>query len=148
MHFTSTMFNTLRLRQNGHHFAADIFKFIFSKEKVWISIKISLKFVLIWPIDNQPPLVQIMAWRRTGDKPLFEPMMAKHTDSVWMSVIKYCYWKGITKGCYLIHVFFQVPTALALISVGLHCHCGMYLFIETVLIIHLRIGSIIHTLLV
>ena len=27
------------------------------------------------PIDNIPALVQIMAWRRPGDKPLFEPIM-------------------------------------------------------------------------
>ena len=27
-------------------------------------------------IDNKPELVQIMAWRWIGDKPLFEPMMA------------------------------------------------------------------------
>ena len=29
------------------------------------------------PIDNIPALVQIMAWRRPGDKPLSEPMMAR-----------------------------------------------------------------------
>ena len=27
------------------------------------------------PIDNNRALVQIMAWRRSGDKPLFEPMI-------------------------------------------------------------------------
>ena len=40
-----------------------------------ISIKISLKFVPKGPINNIPSLVQIMAWRRSGDKPLSEPMM-------------------------------------------------------------------------
>ena len=67
--------NTLRPRQNGRHFADDIFKCIFLNENVWISIRISLKFVPRGPIDNIPALVQIMAWRRVGDKPLFEPMM-------------------------------------------------------------------------
>ena len=38
--------------------------------------KISLKFVSLCPIDNIPALVQIMAWRRPGNKPLSEPMMA------------------------------------------------------------------------
>ena len=38
-------------------------------------IKISLKFIPKVPINNIPALVQIMAWRRTGDKPLSEPMM-------------------------------------------------------------------------
>ena len=67
--------NTLRPRQNGHHFADDIFNCIFLNENVWILIKISLKFVPKNPINNIPALVQIMAWRRPGDKPLSEPMM-------------------------------------------------------------------------
>ena len=67
--------NTLRPRQNGRHFADDIFKYIFLNANVWIPITISLKFVPEGPIDNIPALVQIMAWRRPGDKPLSEPMM-------------------------------------------------------------------------
>ena len=67
--------NTLRPRQNGRHFPDDIFKCIFLKENVWILIKISIKFVPKGPINNIPALVQIMAWRRPGDKPLFEPRM-------------------------------------------------------------------------
>ena len=63
--------NTLRPRQNGRHFTDDIFL----NENIWISIKISLKFVPKGPINNIPALVQIMAWRRPGDKPLSEPMM-------------------------------------------------------------------------
>ena len=73
--------NTLRTRQNGRHFADDIFKRIFFNENVGISIKISLKFVPKGPINNIPALVQIMAWRRTGDKPLSEPMMAQFNDA-------------------------------------------------------------------
>ena len=47
VHITTTMvvFNTLRPRQNGRHFADDNFKLIFVNENVRISIKISLKFV-------------------------------------------------------------------------------------------------------
>ena len=69
------MFNTLRLRQDGRHFPDDIFKCIFLNKNVSISIKISLKFVPKGPINNIPALVQIMAWRRPGDKPLSETMM-------------------------------------------------------------------------
>ena len=65
----------MRSRQNGRHFPDDIFKWIFLWENVWISIKISLKFVLTIPINNIPALVQIMAWRRSGDKPLSELIM-------------------------------------------------------------------------
>ena len=70
-----TMFNTLRPRQNGRHLADDIFKWIFLNENIWISLKISLKFVPEVRINNIPALVQIMAWRRPGDKPLSEPML-------------------------------------------------------------------------
>ena len=67
--------NTLRPRQNGRRFADDTVKRIFLNENVRISIKISLKFVPKGPISNIPALVRIMAWRRSGDKPLSEPMM-------------------------------------------------------------------------
>ena len=47
----------------------------FSEWNVWITIKISLKFVSNGPINNIPALVQIMVWCQPGDKPLFETMM-------------------------------------------------------------------------
>ena len=71
----TNLFNSLRPRPNRRHVADDIFKCIFLNENVWIPIKISLKFVSKGPINNIPALVQIMAWRRSGDKPLSEPMM-------------------------------------------------------------------------
>ena len=55
--------------------ADDIFKCNFVIENVLISVKISLKFVPNCPINIIPVMVQIMAWRRPGDKPLSEPMM-------------------------------------------------------------------------
>ena len=33
------------------------------------------------PINNIPALVQIMAWRRTSEKPLSEPMMTQFNDA-------------------------------------------------------------------
>ena len=68
-------FNSLRPRLNRRPFADDIFKCILLNENVCIPINISLKFVPKGPINNIPALVQIMAWRRPGDKPLSEPMM-------------------------------------------------------------------------
>ena len=68
-------FYSLRSRQNGRLFADDVFKCIFLNENVLILIKISLKFIPKGPINNIPALVQIMAWRRPGDKPLSEPVM-------------------------------------------------------------------------
>ena len=57
-------------------FADDIFKCIFLNENCYTSIQISLKFIPKAPGENIPALVQIMAWRRPGDKPLSTPMMA------------------------------------------------------------------------
>ena len=67
-------FSTLRPRQNEQYFADDIFKRIFFNENVWNSIKTPLKFVPKGPIYKIPALVQIMTWRRSGNKPLSEPM--------------------------------------------------------------------------
>ena len=67
--------NSLRPRLNRRPFADDIFKCIFLNENEWISPRISLKFVPKVRINHIPALVQIMAWRRSGGKPLSEPMM-------------------------------------------------------------------------
>ena len=72
---TAEPVNTLRPRQNGRHFPDDILKWIFLNENVWISIEISLNVVPKGQINNISTLVQIMARRRPGDKPLSEPMM-------------------------------------------------------------------------
>ena len=68
--FSISLINKLRPRQNGRHFADDIFKYIFLNENAWITIKISLKFVPKGPINNILALIQIMAWHRPGDQPL------------------------------------------------------------------------------
>ena len=73
--------NILRAKQNGCHFAYDLSKCIFLNENVLISYKISLKFLPKGPINKIPALVQIMDWRRLGNKPLSEPMMALLTDT-------------------------------------------------------------------
>ena len=69
--------NTLRPRQSERHLADDLYKWICLHENVRISIKISLKLVPEGPIISIPALVQILVWRRTGDKPLSEPMMVR-----------------------------------------------------------------------
>ena len=103
-------FSTLRLRQYGHRFPDDTFKYIFLNENVWISLQISLKFIpKVW-INNIPALVQIMAWRRLGDKPLSEPMMGNSLTHIcvtrpqWVNINMlyqrtsntYQYWQNLT----------------------------------------------------
>ena len=92
--------NSLMLRQNECHFADDIFNHISLNENVWIPIKISLKFVPKGPINNIPALVQIMAWRRPGDKPLSEPMMIISPTHICVTrpqwVKGWGFWKKLT----------------------------------------------------
>ena len=57
----------------------------FLNENVWITIKISLKFVPKGPINDILVLVQIMAWRRPGDKPLSEPMMVRLPTHIYVT---------------------------------------------------------------
>ena len=54
---------------------------IFNNENFWISIWSLLKLVSEGLIDNKPALVQVMAWRQKGDKPLPEPMLTQLTDA-------------------------------------------------------------------
>ena len=55
-------------------------------KNVWISIKISLKFVAKGLINNIPVLVQIMAWRRPGDKLLPELMMVRSLTHICVTL--------------------------------------------------------------
>ena len=75
-------YNTSRRRRCRRQFADDILKCIFLNENVWISIKVSLKFIPKCPINNIPALVQIMARRLPGAKPLSEPMMVRSLTHV------------------------------------------------------------------
>ena len=68
----------MKPRQDDRHFADDIFKCIVLNEDIWISIKISMKFVPRGQINNIPALVQI----RPGDKPLSEPMVVSLLEHV------------------------------------------------------------------
>ena len=77
-------FNSSSSGQNGCHFVDDIIRCIFVNEKFCIFIKMSLKFVPMGPIDNNPALVKIMAWCQIGDKPLSEPMLTwSNDDYIW-----------------------------------------------------------------
>ena len=77
--------NSLRPKPNRRHFADDIFKCILENENGWMSPRISLKFVPKVRINNIPALVQIMAWRRPGDKPSSEPMMGNSLTTQWVN---------------------------------------------------------------
>ena len=61
--------------------ADDICKCNFVNENYKIPIQISLKLVPRSTINSNPALVQVMAWRRTGDRPLPEQVMIQFTDT-------------------------------------------------------------------
>ena len=99
--------NSLRPRLNRRPFADDICKCIFLNENEWILPRIPLKFVPKVRMNNIPTLVKIMAWRRPGDKPLSEPMMARflthicvtrpqwlntHNLLMWISMVASHHW--------------------------------------------------------
>ena len=69
-------------------------------ENVSISIKISLKFVPKGPINNIPALVQIMAWRRSGDKPLSEPIMVSLPMHICVIRPQWVKWQLPQRHCY------------------------------------------------
>ena len=77
----TSFFNSSPPEQNGRHFADDAFRCIFVNESLCISIQSSLKFVPKGQIDKKSALVQVMAWRLFGAKPLPEPMLTQFTDA-------------------------------------------------------------------
>ena len=64
-----------RLTQKWTPFRRQCFQMHFLEWKCMNFAKISLKFVPKVPVNNIPALVHILAWRRSGDKPLSELMM-------------------------------------------------------------------------
>ena len=67
---TTSIFNLSPLDKMAAILADNNFKCIFLNDIDRILIRISLKFVARSPVDNKPALVQVMACRRTGEKPL------------------------------------------------------------------------------
>ena len=64
------------LTHRGRGKMAAIFQTTFSNAFSWIQMFVfRLTFVPKGPINNIPVLVQIMAWRRPGDKPLSETVL-------------------------------------------------------------------------
>ena len=86
----------MEMTKRRRHFTDVIFKNIFLNKNVWISLNISQKFASKVRINNIPALVQIMVWRRLGDKPLSEPVMVRLyaytlicvTRSKWVNLLR------------------------------------------------------------
>ena len=63
--------------------ADGILKCIYLNENGRIPIQISLNYIPSSPTENKSALVQVMAWRRTGDKPLPELMLVPEHRSIY-----------------------------------------------------------------
>ena len=99
--------NTLRPKQDGRRFPDEIFSCILLTENISILMNISLKSIPKGKVNNIPALVQIMAWRRPGDKALSEPMM------VWL----------------LMHICVNRPQWVNILRPRQHvCHFAYYIF--------------------
>ena len=81
--YLSPSLNTLRLRQNGHHFADNILKIIFSNKNSVFFFNWNFTEISSWGFNWQiSSLVQIMAWCWIGDKPLSEPIMGLFINNI------------------------------------------------------------------
>ena len=67
--------NILRPERNGSHFTQDIFNSIFDEKRHFI--KITMKFVVVYPTGNNSALIRVMYLYWVGDKPLPEAMLNK-----------------------------------------------------------------------
>ena len=135
-------YNTFRSKQSGRYFPDDIYKCIFLNENACILIKISLKLVPIGPIENKSALVEAMAWRRTGDKPLSEPMMVQFPyaymrHSASMSQLTLYRWLRARLQ------YLQWVSSLALSHRCYVSYCGLFLNFEIVI----DLNQILYTLI-
>ena len=72
-------FGTMRPGQDGWHFAGNIFKCLFLNENFCLLI---FNLLPLGSIDNMSYVVQVLAWRWTGSKPLSELMMTKFSCNI------------------------------------------------------------------
>ena len=75
--------NKLRAKENGPYFWENTFKCIPLNANYCIFAEISHKFPSKGQTNNNSTLVQVMAWCRTGNKPLPEPMLTNISHTIW-----------------------------------------------------------------
>ena len=138
--------NTSRPRQNGRHFVDEILNYIFLNEDLRISIMNPPKCVSKGRINKMQALVQTMDWRRSGDKPLSEPMMAFFYWRTYASLNEFTLWSGkyyiwIQKICHLVPYYMywynkQIFTSIVTFGVfnmwpyiSLYIHAYIYIYV-------------------
>ena len=116
---------TLRLRQNGCHFAEHIFNSILLYENWCILIQISSTFFPKSPFSNNPKLVQIRAWHRTDNKPPSEPMIA-HSSDIFVTHMDELTWNSCSISHQICVDFVVLCIVTTLIPCALLLRCTQY----------------------
>ena len=128
--------------QNGCRFPDDRFKWIVMDGNFCTLIRIPLKFVPKGPVDSKSALVHVMAWCRTGDEPLHEPMLTKFTDAYicgtmgrWVLILARdskddpSIWRsGSALGRYLIFIDLRVFAIWVIVGQGALCFIFFYYY--------------------
>ena len=102
--------------------AEDNFKYISLNKHDIILIGSSLKFAPSSLIDNKPALVQVMAWRRTGNEPLPELILTQFADA---------------RGRWVI---FSLQNDY--MRMGIHSNVNIYIFIYIFIYIYGNMGKV------
>ena len=89
----SLSFSREYLARWGRGKMADILQTTLSNAFSWMKIYEFRSLFHRDPINNIPALVQIMAWRRPGDKPLSEPMMVNILTHICATPPQWVKWK-------------------------------------------------------
>ena len=93
--------NTLRQKQNCRKLSDDIFECIFLNTKLTYFYWHFTKVCSQGPIYNIPTLVQTMAWRKPGDKPLSQPVTVTLLMHICVTPPKWM--KDAEESCILFH---------------------------------------------
>ena len=116
------------------HFIDDIFMCIFLNENVWISLKISLKFIPKVRINQLPALIQILAWCRPGNKLSYESMMISLLmHSIYITQLQWV--KGLYESTYesvnhqIVPRFLKMAHAIYVSSNNVYIYIYMYSYV-------------------
>ena len=96
---------------------ATISQMTFSNAFSWMTtyefhLRFLLKFILKITTNNNPALVQIMAWRRPGDKPLSEPMMVSLLTYICVKPYQWWLWFSDQSGKHIVLSAFIIESTI------------------------------------
>ena len=97
-----------------------MFSNVFLDESVWISIKITLKFVPKDPINNTPTLFLIMAWHRPGYKLLSDTTLVSLLTHICVTRLQWVKIQNMI--IYKIHEKYEIKSGFLYFKLMWHWH--------------------------